>query len=454
MGAGASIPESIDANKAKELAGDKWDDAAFEKLAGADGCITKDQLLDAAKVGSAKEYDDKEMTEMVAREGMFFSFSEFDTDDSGGLTYEEFAVAATQLGFAIDEKDLDKVCKEIDADSSGIIDQKEFVAFIMARQKPVAVEITADMDVSSVFEYIRPSEAQYGYATAIAVLKKNPKAASAPMPGECTGSPWQALHVVLTQDSGKGLGADVEAAAAAARRLAAEPLIGQLLKCYAPSANMRVMEGVRFPDGHLPLELAITRGWPASVVKMIADAYPAATTTLDQITRKKGTEKPKEAPTALKGLRWMRKIAEDVKAGVDDDVLLLLPKPKAAEGKITWVDGKTVAAEDAEKARKKAEKEAKKQAKLEAKKAKEEVRMFVSLFVGRYEDGRFKRACVTPGPSLGEACKGGGEGGCASRRNGADRDVTSGADGRGDGSVMDEWDGGTWRCEGSVRAHP
>ena len=107
------------------------------------------------------------------------------------------------------------------------------------------------------------------YSTAIAILKKNPKAAAAPMPGECTGSPWLALHVVLTQDSGKGLGADVKAAAAAARRLAAEPLIQALLRAYAPAAAMRTMEGVRFPDGHLPLELAITRGWPASVCKMV-----------------------------------------------------------------------------------------------------------------------------------------------------------------------------------------
>ena len=51
--------------------------------------------------------------------------------------------------------------------------------------------------------------------------------------------------------------------------VAAEPLIQALLRAYAPAAAMRTMEGVRFPDGHLPLELAITRGWPASVCKMV-----------------------------------------------------------------------------------------------------------------------------------------------------------------------------------------
>merc|ERR1719230_217026 len=79
-------------------------------------------------------------------------------------------------------------------------------------------------------------------------------------------------------------------------------------------------------------------------------------------------------PTALKGLRWMRKIAEECHHDVEDDVMLLLPKPKAVEGKISWEDGKAVAEAEAEKKRKKEEKEAKKQAKLEAKRAEEEAK--------------------------------------------------------------------------------
>ena len=67
----------------------------------------------------------------------------------------------------------------------------------------------------------------------------------------------------------------------------------------------------------------------------------------------------------------MRKVAEECSSAVDDDVMLLLPKPKAVDGKIQWEDGKAVAEAEAEKKRKKEEKEAKKQAKLEAKKQKE-----------------------------------------------------------------------------------
>ena len=82
-------------------------------------------------------------------------------DDSGGLSFEEFGQAAEQLGFAIAPEKLQEVCLEIDVDKSGIIDQAEFVAFIMKRQAPVEVDLEG-VDCSSVFEHIRPSQAQYG----------------------------------------------------------------------------------------------------------------------------------------------------------------------------------------------------------------------------------------------------------------------------------------------------
>ena len=158
MGAGASIPDKLDLEKTKELAGERFDDGQFETMAGPDGCITREQLLEA---GNLVDFDASKLTEEVARNGMFFSFNEFDEDDSGGLSYEEFAQAAEQLGFAIEPEKLSEVCLEIDVDKSGIIDQAEFVAFIMKRQAPVEVDLEG-VDCSSVFEHIRPSQAQYG----------------------------------------------------------------------------------------------------------------------------------------------------------------------------------------------------------------------------------------------------------------------------------------------------
>ena len=87
MGAGASIPDKLDLEKTKELAGERFDDGQFETMAGPDGCITREQLLEA---GNLVDFDASKLTEEVARNGMFFSFNEFDEDDSGGLSYEEW----------------------------------------------------------------------------------------------------------------------------------------------------------------------------------------------------------------------------------------------------------------------------------------------------------------------------------------------------------------------------
>ena len=75
MGAGASIPDKLDLEKTKELAGERFDDGQFETMAGPDGCITREQLLEA---GNLVDFDASKLTEEVARNGMFFSFNEFD----------------------------------------------------------------------------------------------------------------------------------------------------------------------------------------------------------------------------------------------------------------------------------------------------------------------------------------------------------------------------------------
>jgi hypothetical protein len=52
MGAGSSVPETLTKDQAMELAGDKWDEAAFDATA-ADGVITAEQFSAAAAAGSA-----------------------------------------------------------------------------------------------------------------------------------------------------------------------------------------------------------------------------------------------------------------------------------------------------------------------------------------------------------------------------------------------------------------
>ena len=48
MGSGASVPDVLDEAKAKELAGDKWNQEAFDAKKDADGNITKAQFEEQA----------------------------------------------------------------------------------------------------------------------------------------------------------------------------------------------------------------------------------------------------------------------------------------------------------------------------------------------------------------------------------------------------------------------
>ena len=240
-------------------------------------------------------------------------------------------------------------------------------------QCAITAELPPDLDPKKegvIYDHLGNSGAQTGYAAALEILKKRPTAATDKMPGEGKGSPWLPLHYVLTQSVGTTANTEAGQAAARARRLVAEPVILAILKAYAPAASQRCMEGVRFPRGHLPLELAIIRGWSNAIVEALIKTYPEAVTLLDAATDKlqKAIDK-KEPMKNIKGYRFMRQIAEQ--AGADDDVLVLLPKPKWEDGKVNWTSGQAIADAAAEKARKKAEKEAKKQAKLDAKKKKE-----------------------------------------------------------------------------------
>ena len=239
-------------------------------------------------------------------------------------------------------------------------------------------------------DWLCPSEAQHGFATAHQILAKNPSAAKQPlkMPGKSPGSPWLPLHYLLArlpQASG-GNGALAQSAA--------EPLVLRLLEIYPASASARVQEGVRWPLGHLPLEFGLTRNWSVAVVSAIVKAYPAGVSVLDPMRKMKGFNPKEWKPESSRGCRWMRKIATDLYASrgvagtasaaaagaADDDaakatelakehqklVLRLLPRPTKT-APLVWTPGLKVEEEENEKARKKAEKEEKKRAAKERK---------------------------------------------------------------------------------------
>lgn len=85
-------------------------------------------------LGDDDEQDMKDVAETVTRDGIFFSFENFDADSSGGLTYDEFGLAAKALGFHIDPANLQEQCAAIDTTGDGIIDELEFVKFIKRRR--------------------------------------------------------------------------------------------------------------------------------------------------------------------------------------------------------------------------------------------------------------------------------------------------------------------------------
>ena len=166
------------------------------------------------------------------------------------------------------------------------------------------------------------------------------RACRAPMPSKPPpgSSPWYPLHYLLCLDaaayarqsegSASSSSSSSAAATTAAFQAAAEPLVVRIVELFPECASKRIMEGVRFNMGNLPLELAISRGWPVGVVEAIIKAYPAGAKALDP-EKKRKSFKPKDwkQPDSIKGCRWPRKIAEDMHPPPADEVLRLLPKP-------------------------------------------------------------------------------------------------------------------------------
>lgn len=306
--------------------------------------------------------------------------------------------------------------------SSHSADEEEFVKFIQTKitrssQSHAIPEAVDHMVPGAIYDHLSNFGAQHGYVAAHAILKKRPEAARDKFASKeryrgyvvlvmicvvCVNlhglvwcdrvlkivswmlcrnpgvlftltnvdrSDWYPLHYILAQDV-SGSSGDSRAAAAKARRLVAVPIVQALIKAYPAAAAQRCMEGVRFPKGHLPLELAIAKGWGLEVVEPLYKAYPEAATGLEPCNDKalKRLE-DRDLLTTLKGYRWMRQIAE--KVGADDAIVSMLPKPTLVDGRVSWISGEEVAEIEEEKARLKAQRIAKKKAKKEAKRAKE-----------------------------------------------------------------------------------
>ncbi|KAJ8613669.1 hypothetical protein CTAYLR_003162 [Chrysophaeum taylorii] len=378
MGSAVSVeafPDRLDQDQCQAFVGGEavFDLPKFNQMCDADGTVSKAEVLAMAE-------DDLEdmaaVAETVERNGIFFSFAAFDADGSGGLTHDEFVQAAKALGYHLLPDNVKQMCKEIDMDDDGLIDEEEFVKFV--RSKVAATEKVPDgVDATTpgvIYEHLGTLGAQHGYGTALAILKRRPEAARDKFSsnGRYRGSDWYPLHYVLTQDVSDGAG-DSNAAAARARRLVATPIVQALVKAYPAAAAHRCMEGVRFPKGHLPLELAVAKGWALDVVEPLLRAYPDAATILDPATDKAQKSLDSKQPiTSLKSFRWLRQIAVD--AAADEAILSLFPKPKLVDGKVTWISGKDIADAEAQRARYKAERDAKRKAKVEAKKRRESER--------------------------------------------------------------------------------
>ena len=182
----------------------------------------------------------------------------------------------------------------------------------------------------------------------------------------------------------------------------AEPLVKALCKAHPGACEQRVLEGSPHPCGQLPLELAVTKGWDARVVDVVQKTYPKAAETLDPVKvpggiLKKafpppgkglpdqeflnelggpevlsndikgatvavlalsGWNKDKQ-PTTPKGMRWVRKAAEECRPLPKLEVVMLLPKPDPKNLENGWSDGREVQRLLEEKLHKKACKDAK-----------------------------------------------------------------------------------------------
>lgn len=275
------------------------------------------------------------------------AFKTVDKDKSGGIDKDEFAAAARAVGLDLPEAELVAVFKQYDANRNGTIDQEEFLAFMQDKQTAfydedaAAVEKLSPDGLQSLIPYIGPTEASRGFRKAHLILKKHPAAAAAPLSAT---NAMRSLHLLLmldapllpADDKKKDKGADkknkAKEASQAIANQAAVPLIVAVCRADPASAQVRVKVSEAFPDGKLPLHLALEQRWPPEVVKALVQAYPEGAQTIDAVKMKKGAA----VPGTIKAGRWARKIAEDLK--LPDEVVKLLPAPKKKGSEVEWLD--------------------------------------------------------------------------------------------------------------------
>ena len=301
----------------------------------------------------------------VEAEGFATAFDRIDLDGNGVIDRDEFKQAMKVVGIE-DKTMVDDVFLKFDVDNSGSISGDEFVRYCVSEARKRSLQGPKIKNARTLVfsDFLSPSEAQHGFSMAHRLLQANPQACRAPLLNLAApkgSSPWLPLHYLLARLP-RGTGRETSIAAA-------EPLILRILELHPAQASARVMEGVRFQLGNLPLEFAVTRGWPEAVVKAVVKANPAATTSLDPLRMKKKFDKAAWNPTSSKGCRYMRKIAMDAYAAAAEgpppaELLRLLPKPSKPGLPLEWKDGKKVEEEELEKARLKAERLAKKAAAL------------------------------------------------------------------------------------------
>jgi len=251
--------------------------------------------------------------------------------DGEGLDLDAFKSAVQKLNFKVDEKDIPVLFKRFklkEEKKNPKVSPEEFFKFCLVEATAAEAEAGANLEkYSSMFGLMGPIEAAHGFTTALAVLSHKPSLASVlwtppdthegvegflPRPEKVGG--WPPLHMLLVAGEVSPIIKDQ-----------APPLIQALLKHYPEAAAVRVQQELSILDGCLPLYLAIQCGWDHTVVKMIADKYANAKTSLDLKTSGKG-----KAPS-LKNSVWARKIAEDCAAA--PEVIAMMPKPTKAKKK-------------------------------------------------------------------------------------------------------------------------
>lgn len=255
------------------------------------------------------------------------SFERIDTDGNGELDKDEFAVAARSIGMTIGDEEIGALFVEFDDNNNGKISASEFSKFCVAEAKRKGVLVEVPLDTTEIVSYLGPKEASTGFTSAMLALDANPDAALIPLPD----SDWLPIHCILMMGNCSETAGSSSSKRAADKALmdTATPLLKKILDLKPECAARRVMPGVRYPNGQLPIFLALLRGWSLDVVSTLIACYPEGCTTLDPLTEPKKNKQP-----PISKCRYARKIAEEV--GASPAILELLAIPKKKKKEIVW----------------------------------------------------------------------------------------------------------------------